>query len=191
MKDINILMIGVGGQGTVLSSDIVCDVALAGDADVKKSEIHGMAQRGGSVVSHVRIGDKVLSPVISIGDADIVISFEKMEFLRYPEYAGKETSLVLNSHRVSPPSVASGQEVYPSEKADEMKSAFKDVIEIDAMKIATDIGNSKVAGMVMLGKLAAMLPFDAEIWRKVISGKVPPKTVDKNLEAFDAGFNLK
>jgi indolepyruvate ferredoxin oxidoreductase beta subunit len=191
MKDINILMIGVGGQGTVLSSDIVCDVALAGDADVKKSEIHGMAQRGGSVVSHVRIGDKVLSPVISNGDADIVISFEKMEFLRYPEFAGKETSLVLNSYRVSPPSVASGQEAYPAEKADEMKSAFKDVIEIDAMKIATDIGNAKVAGMVMLGKLAAMLPFDAEIWRKVISSKVPPKTVDKNLEAFDCGYNLK
>lgn len=190
MKDINILMIGVGGQGTVLSSDIVCDVALAGDADVKKSEIHGMAQRGGSVVSHVRIGDKVLSPVIPVGEADIVISFENMEFLRYPEYAGKEISLVVNKYRIYPPSVAGGQETYPAEQAEETKIAFKEVFEIDAMTTATGLGNSKVAGMVMLGKLAALLPFDAEIWRSVISKKVPPKTIDVNLAAFNAGYQF-
>lgn len=190
MKDINILMIGVGGQGTVLSSDIVCDVALAGDADVKKSEIHGMAQRGGSVVSHVRIGSKVLSPVISIGDTDVVVSFESMEFLRYPEHAGENTALVLNTHRIYPPSVADGKEVYPSEKAEQTKAFFKEVFEIDAMAIATGIGNSKVAGMVMLGKLAALLPFSVELWKSVISKKVPPKTIDVNLAAFDAGYNL-
>ncbi|QAR33077.1 indolepyruvate oxidoreductase subunit beta [Geovibrio thiophilus] len=190
MKDINILMIGVGGQGTVLSSDIVCDVALAGDADVKKSEIHGMAQRGGSVVSHVRIGAKVLSPVIPIGEADIVISFENMEFLRYPEYAGKNTSLVVSTHRIYPPSVAGGQEAYPAEQTEDTKKAFKEVFEIDAMKTATAIGNSKVAGMVMLGKLAALLPFDADLWRAVISKKVPPKTVDMNLAAFNAGYQF-
>jgi indolepyruvate ferredoxin oxidoreductase beta subunit len=189
MKDINILMIGVGGQGTVLSSDIVCALALAGDCDVKKSEIHGMAQRGGSVVSHVRIGEKVLAPVIPVGEADIVLSFEKMEFLRYPEYAGKETDLVLNTHSIYPPGVASGEETYPAERIRTAKCVFKNVYEMDAMKTATEIGNVKVAGMVLLGKLGSMLPFDQELWKHVILKKVPPKTVDMNIAAFEAGFN--
>ncbi|WP_022849789.1 indolepyruvate oxidoreductase subunit beta [Limisalsivibrio acetivorans] len=188
MKDYDILMVGVGGQGTVLSSDIVCEVALAGGSDVKKSEIHGMAQRGGSVVSHVRIGKRVSSPVLPLKGADIILSFEDMEFLRYPEYVNDETVLILNRYKIYPPSVASGDENYPESQVADLKDRFSTVFEMDAMEMAQKIGNPKVAGMVLLGKLASLLHYEQEVWKEVVSKKVPPKTVELNLKAFDAGF---
>lgn len=184
----NILMVGVGGQGIVLSSDIVCDVALAAGFDVKKSEIHGMAQRGGSVVSHVRIAEKVFSPVISEGDADIVMSFEQMEFLRYLEYPKKDTTLLLNTNRIFPPGVASGKEIYPEELVARNKAQFGTILEIDAATLAREAGSVKAAGTVMLGLLAKKLPFAVELWHEAISGKVPAKLVDVNLKCFNAGY---
>lgn len=184
-----ILMVGVGGQGTVLSSDIVCDVAMAEGFDVKKSEIHGMAQRGGSVVSHVIFGEKVYSPVIATGEADILLSFEHMEYLRYLEYKNDETVLLLNKNRILPPSVASGEEQYPAEPIESQKASFFETYEMDANSIAVECGNVKVAGMVMLGKLAALLPFKPESWEKVISDRVPQKTIESNIKAFNTGLN--
>lgn len=190
MKIVDILMVGVGGQGTVLSSDIVCDVALANGFDVKKSEIHGMAQRGGSVVSHVRFGEKVFSPVMEEKSADILISFEKMEFLRYEDFISESTTLLLNSLKIFPPSVAGGMENYPEDAISDGLKKFNNSILIDAMEIADKIGNVKVAGMVMLGRLAKELPFTEESWIQVISERVPPKTIDKNILAFKAGHEL-
>lgn len=184
-----ILMVGVGGQGTVLSSDIVCDVALAEGFDVKKSEIHGMAQRGGSVVSHVIFGEKVYTPVIAEGEADILLSFENMEYLRYLNYKNDKTVLLLNQNKILPPSVASGEEVYPVEPIENQKNDFSSTFELDANSIAIECGNIKVAGMVMLGKLAALLPFKPESWEDVISARVPQKTIESNIKAFKAGLN--
>jgi len=185
---VDILLVGVGGQGTVLSSDIICDAALNAGYDVKKSEIHGMAQRGGSVVSHVRVSDKVMSPVMQLGEADIIVSFENMEYLRYLEFVGADTELILSTYRVFPPAVLSGKEAYPEEETEGHKDTFKSVLEYDAMEVAKEIGNPKVAGMVMLGSLAKKLPFDKEAWAKAISDGVPPKTIELNLKAFDVGF---
>jgi indolepyruvate ferredoxin oxidoreductase beta subunit len=185
-----ILMVGVGGQGTVLSSDIVCDVALLEGYDVKKSEIHGMAQRGGSVVSHVIFGEKVYSPVISSGGADILLSFENMEFLRYLEYVNKNTVLLLNTNKILPPSVASGEEDYPNDIINNLKNNFKEKYELDANKIAIECGNIKVSGMVMLGKLSTLLPFKVESWEKVIKERVPPKTIEMNIKALKLGREI-
>jgi indolepyruvate ferredoxin oxidoreductase beta subunit len=182
----SILMVGVGGQGTVLSSDIVCDVALRSDFDVKKSEIHGMAQRGGSVVSQVIFGNKVYSPVIPLGGADILLSFEKMEFLRYLEYKNDSTILLVNTHRIFPPGVAMGQDKYPEDEFEKRVKEFSKKYIIDALKIAKECGNLKVEGMVMLGKLATLLPFEDKVWEEVIKERVPKKTIENNLKAFYA-----
>ncbi|PLX65782.1 MAG: indolepyruvate oxidoreductase subunit beta [Denitrovibrio sp.] len=187
---LDILMVGVGGQGTVLSSNIVCDVALANGFDVKKSEIHGMAQRGGSVVTHIRVGEEVFSPTIPEKSADIVVSFERMEFLRYDEYYGKETTLILNTQVIAPPTVADGSAQYPDEKVAQTKKIFSKVYETDAISKAMEIGNPKVAGMVILGILAKAVPFKKEAWEQAIKDRVPPKTIDLNLKAFDIGYNI-
>ena len=189
MMKLDILMVGVGGQGTVLSSNIVCDVALAAGYDVKKSEIHGMAQRGGSVVTHIRIGETVDSPTIPLKSADIVVSFERMEFLRYSEYISDNTTLILNTQMILPPSVADGAAEYPQSKIDSVKSKFSKVYEIDAISKAIELGNQKIAGMVVLGILAKAVPFGKEEWEQAIKDRVPPKTIDLNLKAFDTGYN--
>ncbi|MEC9491977.1 indolepyruvate oxidoreductase subunit beta [Flexistipes sp.] len=186
---LDILMVGVGGQGTVLASDIVCDVALSAGYDVKKSEIHGMAQRGGSVVSHVRIGEKIASPVIPVGSVDILVSFERMEFLRYLEYINKRTSLILNSGRIHAPGTAGGEEEYPENYVEDNIKKFNKSYMIDAFDLAEQALNRKVTSTVVLGKLATLLPFEKQYWENVISEKVPPKTVEYNLKAFDLGFN--
>jgi len=185
----DILMVGVGGQGTVLASDILCDVILSAGYDVKKSEIHGMAQRGGSVISHVRIAEKVFSPVIPARNADIVVSFEKMEFLRYLEYINDETILLLNEGKIYPPGAAGGEEEYPDKLIEEKITIFKKAYILNAFNIADTVFNRKVTSTVMLGKLASVMDIDVDIWKNVISEKVPSKTVEKNLKAFDAGYN--
>lgn len=187
---LDILMVGVGGQGTVLSSNIVCDVALANGFDVKKSEIHGMAQRGGSVVTHIRVGDEVFSPTIPEKSADIIVSFERMEFLRYSEYYNDNTVLILNSQVIAPPSVADGTAEYPKSKIEETMGAFSKVYETDAISKAMEIGNPKVAGMVVLGILAKNVPFKKEAWEQAVKDRVPPKTIELNLKAFDIGYNI-
>lgn len=187
---LDILMVGVGGQGTVLSSNIVCDVALTAGYDVKKSEIHGMAQRGGSVVTQIRIGEKVFAPTIPLGQADIIVSFERMEFLRYAEYYSENTTLILNTQKILPPSVADGVAQYPQDKVDDVKKKFKQVYEIDAITKAVELGNQKIAGMVVLGILAKSVPFEKSAWEQAIKDRVPPKTIELNLKAFEAGYSL-
>jgi indolepyruvate ferredoxin oxidoreductase beta subunit len=187
---LDILMVGVGGQGTVLSSNIVCDVALANGFDVKKSEIHGMAQRGGSVVTHIRVGEEVFSPTIPEKSADIIVSFERMEFLRYMNYHNDKTVLILNTQVIAPPSVADGTAEYPEEKIADVKAKFSKVYETDAISKAMEIGNPKVAGMIVLGILAKSVPFKKEAWEQAIRDRVPPKTIDLNLKAFDLGYNI-
>lgn len=187
---LDILMVGVGGQGTVLSSNIVCDVALAAGYDVKKSEIHGMAQRGGSVVTQIRIGEKVFAPTIPLHQADIIVSFERMEFLRYAEYFADNATLIQNTQMIAPPSVADGVAQYPQNKVDEVKKQFGKVYEIDAITKAMELGNQKVAGIVVLGILAKAVPFEKSAWEQAIKDRVPAKTIELNLKAFETGYSL-
>lgn len=187
MEKYDILVVGVGGQGSVLASDIICQVALSEGVDVKKSEIHGMAQRGGSVISHVRIGKKVYSPTISEGQADIILSLEKMEFLRYMEYSSKKTVLINNSQRIIPTSIINDAELYPDELINNNYKYFKKVYEFDAFKIAKECGNPKGVSVVCLGYLSNFLPFALENWEKGIKNKVPPKTIELNIQAFHRG----
>lgn len=188
---LDILMVGVGGQGTVLSSNIVCDVALANGFDVKKkSEIHGMAQRGGSVVTHIRVGDEVFSPTIPDHGADVIVSFERMEFLRYMDYHKEDTTLILNTQVIAPMTVADGTLEYPEEKVVETKKKFKNIYETNAISKAMEIGNPKIAGMIVLGILAKNVPFKKEAWEQAIRDRVPPKTIEMNLKAFDTGYNI-
>jgi indolepyruvate ferredoxin oxidoreductase, beta subunit len=187
---LDILMVGVGGQGTVLSSNIVCDVALANGFDVKKSEIHGMAQRGGSVVTHIRVGEKVYSPTIPEKSADIIVSFERMEFLRYAEYYNDDTVLILNTQEIAPPSVGDGSAAYPEDRIEEVKKSFSKVYETNAISKAMELGNPKIAGMIVLGILAKSVPFKKEAWEQAIRDRVPPKTIDLNLKAFDLGYGM-
>ena len=184
----NIIMAGVGGQGIILASNIACGVFLQAGFDVKKSEIHGMAQRGGSVVSHVRFGDKVYSPVISSGSADIIVSFENMEFLRYANFINTATVLILNTRRIMPVSVAMGNVEYPSATVEAGKKMFAEIHETDADKLAADAGNIKTAGMPLLGKLCKVLNMDKDIWESVIAGSVPPNAIEVNLKAFRSVF---
>jgi len=187
---LDILMVGVGGQGTVLSSNIVCDVALANGFDVKKSEIHGMAQRGGSVVTHIRVAEEVNSPTIPEKSADVVVSFERMEFLRYAEYFNDDTVLIQNTQLIAPPTVANGTVPYPQEKVDAMKAGLGKVCEIDAISKAIELGNPKIAGMIVLGILAKNVPFEKESWEQAIKDRVPPKTIELNLKAFELGYGM-
>jgi len=187
---LDILMVGVGGQGTVLSSNIVCDVALANGFDVKKSEIHGMAQRGGSVVTHIRVDKEVFSPTIPSKGADILVSFERMEFLRYSDYINDNTVLILNTQEIAPPSVADGTAEYPESKINESLKLFSRTFEVNALAKAMEIGNPKIAGMVVLGILAKNVPFKKEAWVQAVKDRVPPKTIELNLKAFEAGYTI-
>jgi len=190
MAKYDILVVGVGGQGSVLASDIICEVALLENFDVKKSEIHGMAQRGGSVVSHVRIGEKVYSPTISFAQADIIVSLERMEFLRYIEYASKKTVLINNSQKIIPGSIINDAELYPDSLIEDNYKNFKEVYEFDAFKTAKDCGNPRGVSVVCLGYLSNFLPFSIENWKKAVAEKVPQKTVDANIKSFLSGRDL-
>ncbi|MCA1933104.1 MAG: indolepyruvate oxidoreductase subunit beta [Calditerrivibrio sp.] len=190
MKSYNILVIGVGGQGSVLASDIICETALLENTDVKKSEVHGMAQRGGSVVSHVRIGEKVYSPTISLGDADYVVSLERMEFLRYMEFVSKKTILISNAQKIIPSSIINDAELYPDKDINLYKKNFKKSYEFDAFEVAKNLGNPRGVGVVMLGFLSVFLPFSKENWEKAISFKVPKKTIETNILVFRKGLEI-
>ncbi len=186
-KVTSLLMVGGGGQGIVLASNVLCAAALNAGYDVKKSEIHGMAQRGGSVVSHVRFGEKVWSPAIPLADADFILSFERMEYLRYLSFAGDMCTLILNSRRILPPGVAMGTEAYPDGLIDGGKAYFSESCELDADAAAQNAGNVKTAGLVMLGRLAGYLDIGDSQWEEAIKNSVPEKLLKVNLDAFIAG----
>ena len=179
----NVFIAGVGGQGILLASEILSDLALSKGLDVKKSEVHGMAQRGGSVVSHVRFGEKVHSPVITEAEADVLVSFEKMEALRWVSYVRPDGKIIVNTQEIVP----SGMEEYPKGVSDELAERAPEALMIDALKLAREAGHVRAVNTVILGALSTDLEFPVEDWKKVIEERVPPKTVETNLKAFDLG----
>ncbi|MGI6161686.1 MAG: indolepyruvate oxidoreductase subunit beta [Christensenellales bacterium] len=187
MKAINMLIVGVGGQGTVLASRILGQLGLELGYDVKISEVHGMAQRGGSVVTHVRLGEKVYSPLVDKGGADIIIAFEMLEALRWKPYLKKGGSIFVNTQRINPMPVLLGSVTYPNDIASKLEQDAK-VFSIDALDIATRCGSSKAVNVVLLGALAATLEIDKKIWLNTIKALVPKRFTDMNIAAFEGGY---
>jgi len=182
-KTTNVFIAGVGGQGIILASEILSDAALAKGLDVKKSEVHGMAQRGGSVVSHVRFGEEVHSPVITAGEADLLISFEKMEALRWVQAVAPDGKIIVNTQEIVP----SGQEVYPKDIDAQMDERAPGTLRIDALKLAKEAGHIRAVNVVMLGAMSRFLDFSDEEWKAAIEARVPKKTIEINLKAFELG----
>lgn len=185
----NIMIVGVGGQGTLLTSRVIGKAALACGCDVKISEVHGMAQRGGSVVTFVRFGNKVSEPVVEEGQADVIISFERLEALRYSHFLKKDGVLIVNDARIEPMTVVIGAAEYP-EGILESLAKDHEIHSIDAKKIALELGNSKVLNSVVLGFAARHIGFDEETWLSTVASTVPPKTVEINKAAFLSGYKL-
>ena len=183
----NIMIVGVGGQGTLLTSRIIGKAALSAGYDVKISEVHGMAQRGGSVVTFVRFGENVYEPVVEEGDADVIIAFERLEAQRYAHYLKKDGVIVVNDCRIDPMTVVIGAKTYPENIIESLKQTHR-VYDIDGMKIAKEIGNSKVLNSVVLGYAASHIGFDKETWLDTLANTVPPKTIELNITAFLKGY---
>lgn len=183
----NIMVVGVGGQGTLLTSRIIGKVALEAGYDVKLSEVHGMAQRGGSVVTFVRYGDKVYEPVVEEGCVDVLISFERLEAQRYAHFLKKDGIIIVNDCKIEPMTVVVGAKTYP-EGIIEKLSAKHTVYTIDAGALAKEIGNSKVLNTIVLGLAAKHIGFSEEEWLDVVRATVPPKTIDVNTQAFKLGY---
>ena len=185
----NILLVGVGGQGIILASEILSDTILSAGFDVKKSEIHGMSQRGGSVVSHVRFGDKIFSPTIPRGDADILVAFEKLEALRWIHYLKPKGKLIINNLEL-PPISTNFDFSYPKNIIEKIQKYDVNFFVVDAFSEAQALGNEKVVNSVLMGALAGLLDFDSALWESVVQKRVPQKTIDINLQAFRKGLEL-
>ena len=183
----NIMIVGVGGQGTLLTSRILGGITVDAGYDVKLSEVHGMAQRGGSVVTFVRYGEKVAEPIVEEGQADLLIAFEKLEAKRYAHFLKKDGVLVVNEQRIDPITVVTGVAAYPENIVEELEKEYT-VYKINAMDEALKLGNSKVFNIIVLGMAAKHMDFSKEDWLKVIEKTVPPKTVEINKKAFLLGF---
>lgn len=190
METKNILIVGVGGQGTLLTSRILGNLALSLGNEVKLSEVHGMSQRGGSVVTHVRYGEKVNSPLVEIGKADIILAFEKLEALRWKHFLKEDGLLIVNTQEIDPMPVITGASEYPSDVLKQLDNEVKNVIQIDALNIAREIGNIRVVNTILLGILAKNMDFNKDEWIKVIKSTVPAKTIDVNINAFEKGYVL-
>ena len=184
----NIMIVGVGGQGTLLTSRILGGLAIAGGYDVKLSEVHGMAQRGGSVVTYVRYGEKVAEPIVEEGQADVIIAFERLEALRYAHFLKKDGVLIANDWRIDPMPVVIGAAQYPEHILEDLAKEHK-VYTVNATEEAK-LGNPRVFNMIVLGIAAQHMDFTKEQWYDVIEHTVPPKTVELNKQAFDVGYTL-
>lgn len=184
---VNVVMSGVGGQGVLVASDVLVRVAMLAGLDTKKSEVHGMAQRGGSVVSQIRYGAKIYSPLIEKGSADIILAFEKLEAVRYLDFLKPDGVVIINSQQITPLSVFFSDIPYPEDVQVICKKKTEQIVMIEGIKIAESLKNQRVLNTVMLGALSNFLQFDEQLWLKAIEQRVPPKTLDLNRQAFEAG----
>lgn len=190
MRNISVMIVGVGGQGTLLTSRVLGAAAVKAGYDVKMSEVHGMAQRGGSVITYVRMGQNVNSPIIEKGEADILLCFEKLEALRWIDYAKKDGAIIINDQQIDPMPVIIGKAKYPDGIVEKINSAFSNVHTINALDAAKKLGNIKALNIVMLGLLAKSTKIEKETWHEAIRETVKEKFVDLNLKAFDEGYQM-
>lgn len=191
METKSIMIVGVGGQGSLLASRIIGNVLLSQGYDVKVSEVHGMSQRGGSVVTYVKYGDKVYSPVVEKGEADIIVSFELLEAARWLSYLKKGGHLITSNQQLDPMPVITGAAVYPENIVGKLSELGADVISADAVELAQQAGNAKASNVVLMGLIASKMDFDDEVWINAIKQCVPEKFLELNLKAFELGKNIK
>lgn len=190
-KAANILIVGVGGQGTLLASKVIGGAAQLSGFDVKQSEVHGMAQRGGSVVTYVRFAEQVFSPLVEKGQADIILAFEKLEALRWADYLKPDGILIINDQEIPPMPVIIGAAVYPEGIYERLTNAGIKIIKVNALSLAQEIGEARAVNIILLGVAAKMLGFDRKVWEQAITEAVPAKALGVNLQAFDTGWNIK
>ena len=186
----NVLIVGVGGQGIILASDVLGKVAARYGYDVKKNEIHGMAQRGGSVSSHVRFGKTVSSPIIRMGEADVLMSFEQIETLRYFPYLSQNGKVVVNDQKILPPAVFTGQQEYPANVLEKIKEKVPDAMVVNGADVVAKLGNPRVLNVIFLGILSNFVDIPAGVYEEVLKESLKPKLVDINLKAFQEGRAL-
>lgn len=189
METKSIMIVGVGGQGSLLASRLLGNVLLAQGYDVKVSEVHGMSQRGGSVVTYVKYGDEVFSPVIEKGEADVIISFEQLEAARWLPYLKKGGKLITSTQKLDPMPVITGAADYPDEIVEKIKAAGVEVTAIDALGLAEQAGSAKASNVVLMGKVASQTEFDGKLWQDAIEQCVPAKFLELNRKAFELGKN--
>jgi indolepyruvate ferredoxin oxidoreductase beta subunit len=182
----NILFSGVGGQGILLASEVTAYALLAAGLDAKKSEVHGMAQRGGSVVAHLRFGEKVYSPLIDPGQADILVAFETMEAVRYLPFLHKESKVIVNTHKIAPPAVATGKVTYPHDILDEFAKRDIETYLVDGFGIAKSVGEIRSANLALVGALSSLLPIAEQVFLDVMTKRLP-RSLEENIAAFKAG----
>ena len=183
----NIMIVGVGGQGTLLASKLLGNVLLSQGHDVKVSEVHGMSQRGGSVVTYVRYGEKVYSPIVTEGEADLILAFERLEAARWLSYLKKDGKLIVNDQRITPMPVITGAMEYPENILEKLKEKGIQITALDALSLAEQAGTAKAVNVVLMGVLSASMPFPEEIWQAALEKCVPAKFLDMNKKAFALG----
>ena len=189
MKTQNIMIVGVGGQGSLLASKLLGRLLLTRGYDIKVSEVHGMSQRGGSVVTYVRFGDKVYSPVIDKGEADYIVSFELLEAARWTEYLKADGKIIVNTQQINPMPVITGAAEYPEALVEKMQAAGLDVDAFDALALAEQAGSAKAVNIVLMGHLSRNFDFTLEEWMEAIEQSVPAKFLELNKTAFNLGRN--
>jgi len=190
MHNLNIMLVGVGGQGTLLASRVLGTVALKKSYDVKVSEVHGMSQRGGNVVTYVKFGEKVYSPIIEKGEADIILAFEQLEALRWIEYLKKDGMMIINDQKIDPMPVIIGKAKYPESIIEKIKENYQNILSLDALSIAKQCGNIKAVNTVLIGVMAANTRVEKQIWIEAMSEVIPQKFLEVNLKAFEEGYKL-
>ena len=185
----SIMIVGVGGQGTLLASRLLGNALISQGLDVKISEVHGMSQRGGSVVTYVKYGESVDSPIIEKGEADIILSFEELEAARWLPYLKTTGKMIVNTQRIDPMPVITGAATYPSDVLSSLRAAGADVTAVDALSIAMEAGNPKAVNVSLIGVMAKSTDIPYETWVETIKSTVPEKFLELNLKAFDLGYN--
>ena len=189
METKNVMIVGVGGQGSLLASKLLGRLLLTKGYDIKVSEVHGMSQRGGSVVTYVRFGDKVYSPVIDKGQADYIVSFELLEAARWLPFLKADGQIVTSTQRIDPMPVITGAAVYPEELVEKMRATGAKVDALDCLALANEAGSSKAVNLVLMGRLSKYFDIPEEEWIRAIEVSVPPKFLEMNKKAFNLGRN--
>lgn len=188
MNTKSIMIVGVGGQGTLLASRLLGSVLVGQGYDVKVSEVHGMSQRGGSVVTYVKYGDQVYSPIVERGEADIILAFEQLEAARWLPYLKENGTILVNTQKMDPMPVVTGAAKYPDGVLEALETAGVKLNAVDALSLAVEAGSAKAVNVVLLGVMASHMDFAPEVWKQAIRETVPPKFVEMNLKAFDLGY---
>ena len=189
METKSIMIVGVGGQGSLLASKLLGRLLLTRGYDIKVSEVHGMSQRGGSVVTYVRFGDKVYSPIVDKGEADFIVSFELLEAARYTEDLKKGGKIITSTQQINPMPVITGAAQYPADLVEKIKAAGMDIDAFDALSLAEQAGSSKAVNIVLMGRLSKYFDFTEEEWMEAIAQSVPAKFLELNKQAFLMGRN--